>query len=191
MSDRKIKNISDMSAPLFVYVKSDSSNEHIMVALASGEEFWTTSDQETNSIAVYKRKGLIEVTIEGKPSGADYEVPYPIGSFDILGETEAETEEELDIVAEKQPHVTPEKEPEPAKEAAKDVEKEEVEPTNNNSDDGISRSEWADEDVEFLKQNYPTKGVPYCMEHLNRSKSSVKRKIEALGLKKKKKNAEV
>jgi hypothetical protein len=54
-------------------------------------------------------------------------------------------------------------------------------------EDGYIKGEWTDEDVEFLKKNYPTKGRKYCSTQLNRIESSVQKKINALGLKKKKK----
>ncbi|MEK6830214.1 MAG: hypothetical protein AABY15_08925 [Nanoarchaeota archaeon] len=54
-------------------------------------------------------------------------------------------------------------------------------------EDGYIKGEWSDEDIEFLKKNYPTKGRKYCSTHLNRNESSVQKKINALDLKKKKK----
>lgn len=52
---------------------------------------------------------------------------------------------------------------------------------------GFIKGEWTEEDLTFLKKNYPTKGRKYCSTHLNRNESSVQKKINALGLKKKKK----
>jgi hypothetical protein len=52
---------------------------------------------------------------------------------------------------------------------------------------GYIKGEWTDEDIAFLKKNYPTKGRKYCSTHLNRNESSVQKKINVLGLKKKKK----
>lgn len=52
---------------------------------------------------------------------------------------------------------------------------------------GFIKGEWTDEDIQFLKKHYPTKGRKYCSTHLNRNESSVQKKINALGLKKKKK----
>lgn len=52
---------------------------------------------------------------------------------------------------------------------------------------GYIKGEWTDEDIEFLKKNYPTKGRKFCSTHLNRNESSVQKKINALDLKKKKK----
>ncbi len=52
---------------------------------------------------------------------------------------------------------------------------------------GYVKGEWTDEDIDFLKKNYSTKGRKYCSVHLNRNESSVQKKINALGLKKKKK----
>ena len=52
---------------------------------------------------------------------------------------------------------------------------------------GFVKGEWTDEDIDFLKKHYSTKGRKYCSVHLNRNESSVQKKINALGLKKKKK----
>ncbi len=52
---------------------------------------------------------------------------------------------------------------------------------------GYIKGEWTEEDLAFLKKNYPSKGRKYCSTHLNRNESSVQKKINALGLKKKKK----
>jgi len=52
---------------------------------------------------------------------------------------------------------------------------------------GYIKGAWSDEDEEFLKKHYPTKGRKYCANNLNRNESSVQKKINALGLKKKKK----
>jgi len=52
---------------------------------------------------------------------------------------------------------------------------------------GFIKGEWTEEDLAYLKKNYPSKGRKYCSTHLNRNESSVQKKINALGLKKKKK----
>lgn len=52
---------------------------------------------------------------------------------------------------------------------------------------GFIKGEWTDEDIDFLKKNYPSKGRKFCANELNRNESSVQKKINSLGLKKKKK----
>jgi hypothetical protein len=52
---------------------------------------------------------------------------------------------------------------------------------------GFIKGAWTDEDIAYLKKNYPTKGRKRCSTHLNRVESSVQKKINSLGLKKKKK----
>lgn len=52
---------------------------------------------------------------------------------------------------------------------------------------GYIKGEWTEDDVTFLKKHYPTKGRKYCSTHLNRNETSVQKKINAMGLKKKKK----
>jgi len=52
---------------------------------------------------------------------------------------------------------------------------------------GFIKGEWSDEDEAFLKKYYPIKGRKYCSTNLNRNETSVQKKINSLGLKKKKK----
>lgn len=54
-------------------------------------------------------------------------------------------------------------------------------------ENGFIKGAWSEEDEDFLKKNYPTKGRTFCANHLNRNESSVQKKINSLGLKKKKK----
>ena len=42
---------------------------------------------------------------------------------------------------------------------------------------------WTEEEIEFLKNNYPEKGFQYCFEHLNFSEGRVRKKICGLKLK--------
>lgn len=42
---------------------------------------------------------------------------------------------------------------------------------------------WTEEEINLLKEHYPSKGVSYCAELLNRSKSSVKGKVHGLKIK--------
>lgn len=45
------------------------------------------------------------------------------------------------------------------------------------------RKYWTPEELEFLTLNYPTKGVDYCMQHLNRERKAVTLKANRLDLK--------
>jgi hypothetical protein len=54
-------------------------------------------------------------------------------------------------------------------------------------EDGFIKGEWTEDEEEFLRKNYPTKGRKFCANNLNRNESSVQKKINSLGLKKKKK----
>jgi len=44
----------------------------------------------------------------------------------------------------------------------------------------MKNKEWTKEEIEFIKINYPIKGLVYCFSHLNRTKRSIKKKIERL-----------
>lgn len=39
---------------------------------------------------------------------------------------------------------------------------------------------WCDDEINFLKENYPTKGVKYCSDYLNRNKEGVETKARRL-----------
>jgi len=44
------------------------------------------------------------------------------------------------------------------------------------------RKYWTPEEIEFLKINYPSKGVDYCMQFLNRERKALTLKANRLGL---------
>lgn len=52
-------------------------------------------------------------------------------------------------------------------------------------EDGYIKGGWSDEEVSYLKKNYPIKGRKFCSTHLNRNETSVQKKVNSLGLKKK------
>jgi len=54
-------------------------------------------------------------------------------------------------------------------------------------ENGFVKGAWSEEEIAFLKKNYPTKGRKYCSNHLNRNETSTQKKINSLGLKKRKK----
>jgi len=58
--------------------------------------------------------------------------------------------------------------------------------TSSNEEEASQKLKWEDDEITYLKRVYPKKGVTHCAEKLGRSKGSVKKKIEALGLKREK-----
>ncbi len=146
MPDRKIRNISKLVNPLPVHVRNEVAGKDKVVQLAMNEEFWCPNNLDTNSLAVYTRKGFLVLTEESKPEKAKYYESYPVGYWKINEEPEA-VEEEKPI------------------------------------ESSIARQKWEEADIEFLKKNYSKHGLVYCCEKLERSKKSVRKKIEALGLK--------
>jgi hypothetical protein len=54
-------------------------------------------------------------------------------------------------------------------------------------EEGYVKGAWSNEDIALLKRYYPTKGRKYCSTKLNRNESSIQKKINALGIKKRKK----
>lgn len=157
MPDRKIKNISSLPNPLPVQIRNLDGGKDIVILLGNNEEFWSPNNLDTNSIAIYSRKGFISLIDEKKPNGANYYETYPIDYWASKGEEEPTVENPIEEVSE----------PDGEEDAAM-----------------AQRMKWGDADLAFLKKNYPKKGVAYCAEKLGRTKHSVKKKVEALGLKK-------
>lgn len=56
------------------------------------------------------------------------------------------------------------------------------------TEDGKILGPWTDEEIKFLKKNYPKHGRKYCVEQLNRTVHSVQSKVNSLKLRKKKKS---
>lgn len=157
MPDRKIKNISALANALPIQVKNTDAGKDVIVQLSYGEEFWCPNTIDTNSIIIYCRKGFINVSDEQKPSSANYYETYPIDYW--------KNKSDISIVKDTTQEVlTP-------------IDDEKSEPT-------VQRLKWEEKDIEFLKKHYPKNGVAYCAEKLGRPKHSVKKKVEALGLKK-------
>lgn len=46
-----------------------------------------------------------------------------------------------------------------------------------------SRKKYSDEEIEFIKENFPTKGSKYCAEKLGRNYLSIQKKAQKLGVK--------
>jgi hypothetical protein len=47
----------------------------------------------------------------------------------------------------------------------------------------VNNKIWTQEEIDFLKENYPTKGGEYCTEKLNRTKSALSKKVRRIGIK--------
>ena len=48
----------------------------------------------------------------------------------------------------------------------------------------MSMKFWKEEEIDFLKNNYPYKGLLYCIDNLEKNKNQIRNKITKLGLKK-------
>ena len=47
----------------------------------------------------------------------------------------------------------------------------------------VNNKIWTQEEIDFLKENYPSKGGEYCTEKLNRTKGAVSKKVGRIGIK--------
>jgi len=194
----RIKNVSDDYIRLFV-MKEEVEKQ---VDIAPGESM-IVDDYETKTIRIFSRKGLITFepaqSLESNSSDLlDENAEIHKSTYKTMTNIDPNHDEVMDDF-----HTTEDHEAVLVDEDMKhfqenlmksltkaenptrlDVVENEVEQY---VEDGYVKGEWSDEDTAFLKKNYPTKGRNYCSTHLNRNETSVQKKINALGLKKKKK----
>lgn len=178
MSDRKVRNISGLQQPLLLRVLNEQGTSDIIVMLSSDEVFWCPENRETKSMFVYEKRGFLEFINQEKPRGAMYYESYPDGYWkrhEIAEDEEFVSEEGFDDDEGSKNEEPSNKTPSTSQQISDAPD----------SDDHL-RVKWQDEDLKWLKKNYPKHGLSYCAEHLNRSKSSVKKKVEALKLRKEK-----
>lgn len=165
MADRMIKNISNLQHALPVHVKGAVMGKDVVVQLNVGEVFWCPDDRDTKSLLVYTKKRFLEMAATPKPVGANYFEAYPATYWDSTGVESVQPAEapapeslfHLDFIDNRK------KEPEP---------------------EVAQGTKWEEAEVTYLRRNYPKHGLLHCVEKLGRNKKSVKKKIEALGLKK-------
>lgn len=156
-----IKNMSPKTVGIFARINGKDGRFEI----GPGKEM-VADNYETRIMKIYKKKGLLKITPYVEP------VAEP--------KSEASAEEFVSV----SPDITPEiiestDIPKTLQEVQDEVEQ--------YVEDGYIKGAWSEEDVAFLKKNYPTKGRKYCSNKLNRNESSVQKKINSMGLKKKKK----
>jgi len=157
-----ITNVSDSSISLFAKVNDVEQKVEIP---AGGELIVDT--YETKTIRVFKKRGFI--TMEAVKNVA-------------------QLNENVEVVENKSStidnFVDPNNEVITEDPTRFDIIEGEVEQYVEN---GYIKGTWTDDDVAFLKKNYPKKGRKFCSTELNRNESSVQKKINSLNLKKKKK----
>ena len=199
--NKKITNITDNDISLFV--KRNDVEEKIEIP-AGGEV--VTDDYETPTIRVYKKRGFIKMEsinvaqmMESEASTLLNESVETIvlKSSTIDNSVDSNNDEIMDHF-----HTTKTHEFADAEDITdieylqKNLMKSLSQPTRleivedeveQYVEDGYIKGAWSDEDTEFLKKNYPTKGRTFCSVHLNRNESSVQKKINSMSLKKRKK----
>lgn len=178
----EIKNISNSDITLFIKKEEVDSR----VTIAPGNSM-VADDYETKTMVIFKRKNLITISpiknIELEPSIVSEEKPV---------ETPIETPSSKEVVKYLEEDLKYFQDkinaslgvPNEKTTTRLDVVEGEVEQY---IEDGYVKGEWSSEEVAFLKKNYPTKGRKYCSNQLNRNETSVQKKINSIGLKKRKK----
>jgi hypothetical protein len=159
-----IKNMSPQSVSIFARINGADGR----IEIGSGKEV-VADNFETRIMQIYKKKGLITVT----PYVEKKEVVFE------LAENTKELEDIADIEYVQKRLTESLVFPKTFQEAQEEVEQ--------YVEDGYIKGAWSEEDIAFLKKNYPTKGRKYCSNSLNRNESSVQKKINSMGIKKKKK----
>lgn len=188
----ELKNISDNDITLFV----KQNDVDVRTTIAPGH-FIIVDDYESKTMMIFKRKNLITL----KPSQLLESKSEHLLSEEIIStmtDVDPNSDEVMDDFHTTETHesilmdedmryfqenlmksLTKQENP-----TRFDIVEGEVEKY---VEDGYIKGEWSDEDIAFLKKNYPTKGRKYCSTELNRNESSVQKKINSLGIKKKKK----
>lgn len=170
-----IKNMSPKTVGIFARINGVDKRFEI----GPGKEM-IADNYQTRIMQIYNKKGLITVT-PIIPKAATPVIKTPTAdtlSVDALVDTL--TKEELeDIEYFKNNLEKSLKIPKDLQEVKSEVEQ--------YVEDGYIKGVWSDEDIAFLKKHYPTKGRKFCSNKLNRNETSVQKKINSLGIKKKKK----
>jgi hypothetical protein len=186
----EIKNISNSDITLFIKKEEVDSR----VTIAPGNSM-VADDYETKTMIIFKRKNLITISpiknIELEPSIMSDEKSVE-KTVEKPNETPIETPSSKEVVKYLEEDLkyfqdkinTSLGVPNEKNTTRLDIVEGEVEQY---IEDGYVKGEWSSEEVAFLKKNYPTKGRKYCSNQLNRNETSVQKKINSIGLKKKKK----
>lgn len=185
-----IKNMSPKTVGIFARVDGVDKRFEI----GPGKEI-VADNYETRIMQIYNKKGLISITPlsdEKKAMSTMEKVvdPNHDETLDKLHTTETHEvvhakenpesgTEDIEVFKEKLMRDLTAKEKTPFEQAAEEVEQ--------YVEDGYIKGVWSDEDTAFLKKKYPTKGRKFCSNKLNRNESSVQKKINSMGIKKKKK----
>lgn len=203
----KVTNLTTNRIPLQISLGSGGVDR--TVPLGGSEVVWSPDPRITNSLSIYQRKGLIEVKTEAKPEHLNFYTPYNRGmiAVPVVEKVEAPVDihvqnvgGEIGITGEAleealKPHDEKGNKGEISPEDFQTILKEQnagdtlLDNAKNMVDDykGLKTGRWDDEEEKLLRKTYPKHGLKKSVEILNRSESSVKKKVESLGLKKKKK----
>jgi len=160
-----IKNMSPQTVGIFARINGADGR----LEIGPGKEV-VADNYETRIMKIYKKKGLILITPH---------TPAPEVVSTMEEVVNPNNDETMDKFHTTETHEVVMTGGKTFEQAAEEVEQ--------YVEDGYIKGEWTEEDITFLKKNYPTKGRKFCSNSLNRNESSVQKKINSMGLKKKKK----
>ena len=163
-----IKNTSPQTVGIFARINGADKRFQI----SPGQEM-VADNYETRIMKIYKKKGMISIT----PYVEAVKVPEAISTMEDV--VNPNNDEVMDNFHTTETHEVVLTEGKTLEQVEEEVEQ--------YVEDGYIKGAWTEEDITFLKKNYPTKGRKYCSNSLNRNESSVQKKINSMGLKKKKK----
>jgi hypothetical protein len=179
-----IKNMSPQTVGIFARINGADARFEI----GPGKEL-IADNYETRIMKIYKKKGLILITPVNTAQLMESEASKllttePVSTIEeVVNPNSDETTKQLDDIADIE-HLQKNLTESLSVPKTFDEVKEEVEQY---VEDGYIKGAWTEEDISFLKKYYPTKGRKHCSNSLNRNESSVQKKINSMGLKKKKK----
>jgi len=175
----KIKNNHNESIKLFARV----NNIEKQLDISPGESV-VVDEHETRIMIILKRRGLISISrleerpeIKNPPINDEDESEVKVAKQALKIDTETCS----DVIEANETVETLNKVPEVDKLQVVETEVEQY------IEDGFIKGEWSEDEVKFLTREYPKNGRKYCATNLNRNETSVQKKVNSLGLKKRKK----
>lgn len=161
-----IRNISGKELKL-TYLLDESEFRILLGA----NEFIIADENKTPTMTIFENRGFIEI------ESVDKDKIKQIAD-DVLDNIEKKLEEKKESITLIRKEINDLQALD-----APDTSKEETTDTGD-----VKMGKWTEDEVKFLRKNYPKHGRSYCVEHLNRTTAAVQSKIDLLGLKKKSKN---
>lgn len=177
----KISHTNKKNTSIPVQVLLDSEGKEVKnFSIGPNQFFYAEQEFITSSMRIALQRQIVKVEqVDEIPTNMNYYVIYAPGmttipSSKLSPSKENETEE----------HTLEKPASELVKEYTEEQEEEKKEEPEQKNE--LKTGKWDEDEEMYLKRVYPRKGAKYVAEKLNRAEKSVYKKVEILGLRKKK-----